>query len=58
MCFEVPGLAPPGGPASGKNESNDDDANDDDLGIMDIDGSDKKKGNYHVNPYSKICFQP
>ncbi|XP_063935779.1 exocyst complex component SEC3A isoform X2 [Daucus carota subsp. sativus] len=45
MCFEVPGLAPPGGPANGKNESNDDDANDDNLGIKDINDSDNKKGN-------------
>ncbi|KAK1389369.1 exocyst complex component SEC3A [Heracleum sosnowskyi] len=45
MCFEVPGLAPPGGPANGKDETNDDDANDDDLGVKDIDDSDKKKGN-------------
>ncbi|KAL8145087.1 exocyst complex component SEC3A [Apium graveolens] len=43
MCFEVPALAPPGGP-NHKNGSNDDDANEDDLGIMDIDDSDSKNG--------------
>lgn len=43
MCFEVPALAPPGGPNL-KNGSNDDDANDDDLGILDIDDNDSKNG--------------
>lgn len=47
MCFEVPGLAPPGGPANGKKSGpNGDDDNDDDLGIMDIDDSDGKSGNF------------
>ncbi|KAK6115414.1 hypothetical protein DH2020_007683 [Rehmannia glutinosa] len=40
MCFEVPALVPPGGPANGdKSVPNDD--NDDDLGIMDIDDNEK-----------------
>lgn len=43
MCFEVPALAPPGGP-NHKSGSNDDDANEDDLGIMDIDDGDSKNG--------------
>ncbi|KAI4307575.1 hypothetical protein L6164_030747 [Bauhinia variegata] len=43
MCFEVPGLVPPGGVANGnKTGYDDDDANDDDLGIMDIDDNDSK----------------
>ncbi|KAJ4966816.1 hypothetical protein NE237_018665 [Protea cynaroides] len=45
MCFEVPALVPPGGPANGnKTGSNDDDVDDDDLGIMDIDDNDSKAG--------------
>lgn len=46
MCFEVPALVPPGGPANGnKGVPNDDvDGNDDDLGIMDIDDNDNKAG--------------
>ncbi|OVA05191.1 Exocyst complex [Macleaya cordata] len=45
MCFEVPALVPPGGPANGnKSGSNDDDANEDDLGILEIDESDGKTG--------------
>lgn len=56
MCFEVPGLAPPGGPANGKNESNDDDANDDNLGIKDINDSDNKKGNFHVILYPNMVL--
>ncbi|XP_059637425.1 exocyst complex component SEC3A-like [Cornus florida] len=44
MCFEVPALVPPGGPANGnKTGTNDDDTNDDNLGIMEIDENEKKK---------------
>ncbi|XP_042494585.1 exocyst complex component SEC3A-like [Macadamia integrifolia] len=44
MCFEVPALVPPGGPANGKKNGSNDDVNDDDLGIMDIDDNDSKVG--------------
>ena len=43
MCFEVPGLVPPGGD-NGNKTGHDDDANDDDLGNMDIDDNDAKSG--------------
>ncbi|KAI3884617.1 hypothetical protein MKW92_014367 [Papaver armeniacum] len=39
MCFEVPALVPPGGPASSKKAAKDDV---DDLGIMEIDDNDVK----------------
>ncbi|RZC67105.1 hypothetical protein C5167_010789 [Papaver somniferum] len=39
MCFEVPALVPPGGPANSKKAANDDV---DDLGIMEIDDNDVK----------------
>ncbi|XP_042509013.1 exocyst complex component SEC3A-like isoform X3 [Macadamia integrifolia] len=44
MCFEVPALVPPGGPAAGNKNGSNDDVNDDDLGIMDIDDNDSKAG--------------
>ncbi|XP_010255019.1 PREDICTED: exocyst complex component SEC3A isoform X2 [Nelumbo nucifera] len=44
MCFEVPALVPPGGPASGDKNGLNEDTNDDDLGIMDIDENDRKEG--------------
>ncbi|XP_043709622.1 exocyst complex component SEC3A-like [Telopea speciosissima] len=44
MCFEVPALVPPGGPANGNKNGSNDDVNVDDLGIMDIDDNDSKAG--------------
>ena len=49
MCFEVPGLVPPGDD-NGNKTGHEDDANDDDLGIMDIDGTDDNDAKFGIGP--------
>lgn len=57
MCFEVPALVPQSMPAGGNENGADEyDGNDNDLGIMDIDGDDRKSGKLKAGNLSKVSL--